>query len=403
MSVPSMQRPLHRVAALLLAISAGVIAACGGGGDTATDANTAAGTVERATAYAAGPISGFGSIIVNGVRFDDAAATVSDDDDRARSRELLKLGMMVEVDAAGVSDAAATGRALHIRYGSQIVGPVGAVDATNGTLIVLGQNVDVTDTTVVDPALVGGIAGMVVGDLLEVHAQFDAATGRYRATRIESASGATTYLLRGVVSDLTATTFTLGGLVISYAGVAAADLPVGLSDGQRVKVRLQTVPVDGQWVATAVRNGVLKVDDRAGADLRGAITAFGSLADFEIDGRLVDASAAAFPDGTEGIVLGAIVEVHGAVADGVVVATQVELDARHARQRHVFELHGALGALDTVGQTFVLRGVRVSYAGTVDYRSGTQAALANGVKIEVKGVLSEDRTALQATLIRFGG
>ena len=78
-----------------------------------------------ATTYTQGVITGFGSVIVGGVRFDDSLAAVRDDDGNARNRSELRLGMMVEVDAGSVDRAAASAQAMQIRWGSEIVGPVG--------------------------------------------------------------------------------------------------------------------------------------------------------------------------------------------------------------------------------------------------------------------------------------
>jgi Domain of unknown function (DUF5666) len=395
---------LRSSAAALLALSAAVITACGGGGgDSQPESGSQSSVGERATAFAAGPISGFGSIIVNGVRFDDTLATVTDDDDRARGRDQLKLGMMVEVEGAGVSAANATGRALRVRFGSEIIGPVTGVDSVANSLTVLGQKVLVTSTTVFDDSLSGGLAGVDTGDVLEVHAQFNAADGSYTALRVEDAATATTYKLRGVMAGLnrTAKTFTIGGQQINYGSVATSDLPASMADGQHVRVRLQTTQVNGQWVATAVRSGVRKVDDGLGAHLRGAITAFTSGTDFEVNGLKVNAAGASFPDGNTGIVLGAVVEVRGTVSSGVLMATVVELDSRHAKDRHRFELHGPVANLDTTARTFKLRGVTVSYAGSVAWKDGSEADLANGKRVEVKGVPSADRTRLVASEIDF--
>jgi hypothetical protein len=51
--------------------------------------------------------------------------------------------------------------------------------------------------------------------------------------------------------------------------------------------------------------------------------------------------------------------------------------------------------------TFALRGVTVWYGGTVSYPNGTVADLAIGKKVDVYGVLSTDRTRLEATRIVF--
>jgi Domain of unknown function (DUF5666) len=116
----------------------------------------------------------------------------------------------------------------------------------------------------------------------------------------------------------------------------------------------------------------------------------------------VNATTASFPDGATGVVFGAEVEVEGAVVAGVLVATKVELDdEEHAGDRHGFELHGLISALDKDAKTFSLRGVTVSYAGDVTFKDGTADNLAEGAKVEVKGTPSADRTALVASSIEF--
>jgi Domain of unknown function (DUF5666) len=394
---PAIAFSRRQAAALLVALSAAALTACGGGGDAAGGPAP----TETATAYAAGPISGFGSVIVNGIRYDDSTASVTDDDDSGRSRDQLKLGMMVEIDGNGIDRGRAVGRALRIRFGSEIVGPVSSVGANS--LVVLGQTVVVSATTVFDDDLPGGLAALTAGSVIEVHARFDAATGAYTATRIEPRTGALTYKLRGVIANLdtAAKTFTLGGEVINYAGVAAADRPAALTNGMIVRVRLQTTQVAGQWVAVTLRHGVRKVEDREEAHLRGTVTAFTSATDFEVNGLKVNAASAAFPDGSAGIALGAEVEVEGKVVDGVLVASKVELEDHHVGERHRFELHGQISALDKTAKAFVLRGVKVSYAGTVQYKDGSEASLADGVKVEVKGVPSADGTGLVASTIEF--
>ena len=46
-------------------------------------------------------------------------------------------------------------------------------------------------------------------------------------------------------------------------------------------------------------------------------------------------------------------------------------------------------------------GVTVWYGGAVQYRDGSEASLANGQRVQVKGVLSSDRTRLEARRIEF--
>ena len=395
----SMTQWSSTLAAATAACATALLVACGGGGETATEAVVPV----TATTYTQGAITGFGSVFVGGVRFDDSSASVSDEDGNSRSRSELKLGMMVELDAGAVDRSSASALALRIRLGNEIVGPVGAVDTTASTVQVLGQTVLVTSSTIFDESLAGGLSALTAGAVVEVYGILDPANGRVVATRIEPKTGATAYKLRGAIADLdtTAKTFTVNGQTISYAGLPAASVPPGLTKGQIVRVLLQTTQVNGAWVATALRGGLrLPEVTRRDAHVEGVISVFTSTSSFQVNGLQVDASNATFPDGTTGIVLGAKVEVEGVVTNGVLVASKVEIEDRRAEPR-LLELRGEMGNLNTTDKTFALRGVTVWYGGTVEYKNGTAATLANGKAVEVKGVLSTDRTRLEARRIEF--
>src|SRR5262245_13917335 len=86
-----LQRWVWLVAAVLLGLS------CGGGVGTGGTG-----------AFASGPITGFGSIIVNDVHFDESAARIDDDGGNGRDRSELHLGTVVEVQGGEIRDGAAT-------------------------------------------------------------------------------------------------------------------------------------------------------------------------------------------------------------------------------------------------------------------------------------------------------
>lgn len=386
-----------------LACACALLGGCGGGGpDTAGTGSSG----PRATSFAAGPITGFGSVIVNGVRFDDSTAAVSDDDGTPGSKDQLALGMSAEVHGGAISDDGTGPRATAstIVFGAALIGPVSAIDPVAKSLVILGQTVLVLDTTVIGERLVGGFAGITVGQVLEVHAQLDPVSGVYTATRVGLTQALAGFKIRGIVANLdtTAKTFTIGGTLISYVGVS--NVPADLANGVLVGARLQTTQVAGAWVATRLHDRSSSVGDNDAAHVEGSITAFTSTTQFSVNGIPVDASQAQFPDGTAGVVLGAEVDVKGTSSNGVVIATSVSVETHEAIRANGFELHGAVTALDTVGQTFVLRGVTVSYASaTIEWKNGTAAQLAVGVQLEVKGTLSADGTMVQATRIAFGG
>ena len=379
---------------------AALLVACGGGGDAPP---AAGGGNATAQSFASGPISGLGSIIVGGVRFDDSAARIEDDDDGSMhaARE-LKLGMMVEVHAGRIDDSTLRAAASLIRFGSELVGPVASIDSGAQTLRMLDQTIEVKPTTVFDDGL-AGFGAIAVGNVLEIHAQFDAATGRYVATRIEREAAATVYRLRGVVSALntTAKTFKIGDAVISYGNVLAADLPAAFANGQRVRVRLQTAQVASQWVAVSVRTGMRRVDDIGDARVRGLVSAFTSPQQFEVQGIAVDASNASFEPNAAAVRLSAIVEVRGQASAGRIVATRVKVITFDHDDWKMVELHGNVSALDTNAKTFMLRDVKVDYARVMMWKDGSVADLANGKALEVKGVWSADRSVLIAAMVDF--
>jgi hypothetical protein len=385
---------------LLVAASFGaasLLAACGGGGTEAGDGTAAA------ASFTSGPITGFGSIVVGGVRFDDSLALIVDEDGNRATRADLKLGCVVDIDAGRIDRAEARAVALRIMLGGGLVGPLGDVDTAAGTLTLLGQTVLVTTATVFDSALGGGLAGLAVGDVYEVWGLFDPANRRFVATRIAPRTGATEYRLRGIVTELdsTAKTFKIGSELINYAAVPNADVAATLANGQFVRVTLQTTQVNGAWLAIRLRHSVRTLQPRPEAHVEGVVTAFTSPQSFEINGLAIDATNATFPDGTAGVVLGARVEVEGAIVNGVLVASKVELEDRPGLGRRLLEFRGEMSHLDTTAKTFALRGLTIWYGGTVEYRNGTEASLADGKIVEVKGVIAADHTRVEARRIEF--
>jgi len=383
-----------------------LISGCGGGGG---DGASSADSTPTASAFSSGPITGFGSVIVNGVRFDDSSARITDDDGNNRGRDDLRLGMRVEIESSSVSTDANGSRAAarSIRLASELVGPVDSVAADGSSIVVLGQTVTITASTLLDNRLVGGIGGLVAGtSVVEVHGQIDASTGVFTATRIEPKTGAALFKLRGVVANLdpAAHTFTIGSAKISYDAIAAL-VPATLSNGQLVRVKVQTTQVAGAWIATTIENAARRLDDHDEAEIEGTITAstFDSDHRFSVDGIPVDATNATFQNGTTGLVVGARVEIHGRASGGVIIATRVNLeDASGRDERGEFELHGAISAFDSVAKTFVVRGVTVSFAGVgVEFRNGVVGQLANGALVEVKGARAADGSTLVATRIEF--
>lgn len=386
-------------AALLAAATALALASCGGGVGTG-------GTGGDASAFAAGPITGFGSVFVGGVRFDDSSAAVEDADGGNRSKDDLRLGMTVEIDSSAISTdtSGSSARATRIHFESEIQGLVGGVNVAAGTFNVLGQTVLVDAGTVFDDRIASGLAGLSVGQGVEVYAIFDVAALRYRATRVELSTLAGGLRLRGPVRLLDAATQTLTIGSSSYGYAAASNVPAGLAVGQFVRLRmaLQTSPAV-RWVVQSFGAAPRTVPDGDGIKVEGLVSAFTSLANFSVNGRPVDASAATIlPAGTATLPVGTRVEVEGVVRAGVFAASKVQVVTDNDLQNRGFDLIGAITAVDVVQSTISLRGVTVSTARS-DLRidNGDRSNLVVGQQVEVKGLLAADRRTLEATRIRI--
>ena len=420
---PGQQGRLARGRCLLAAMFAALtMAACGGGGgDTASPNAEAPGAVTAPGAALAdtlsqGVITGFGSIIVNGVRYDDSAALISDEDDEenpSRGRNDLKLGMVVTV--SGVSGTG-TGSASAIAFGSMLKGPVQSINgstvtatvsiaAGTQTLVILGQTVVVGTRAIFDPlSLPGGFADIRKGDALEVHGHLDVTANKMIATRINREANASVYKITGNVSSLSASsrTFKIGPEVISYATIDPDKLRVNLANGVTVKVQLSTVQTTPAiWNATRIKPASRKaMENRSKFEIEGLIDAFTSASQFSVNGVPVDARNARFPKGSGSLALGARVEVKGSIVGGTLVATQVKVEEDDDEDNKI-ELHGVISSVNTSARTFVLRGLTVSYAGSVKFEHGTESKLVNGAKVEVKGRASPGGSTVQAQKIEF--
>ena len=382
--------PWTRRRAVLVAAAA-LLAACGGGGGVDT------GGTGAPLSYTRGSIAGFGSVIVNAVRFDDSRASIVDDDGAALPRSALALGMTAEIDAGAITPGAngATATASRIRIASEIVGPVEAVDAAAQTVTVLGQRVRVDAATVFDASLAGGLGALAVGSTVEVYALAEATSGRYLATRIEPRASADAWRLRGIVTglDAAAAQFRIGGVTVSYAGLAG--VPAGLADGRTVKLRLAKTPVAGVYAALRLDAGAATPEDRDEAKLEGLVTAVVSPTRFFVDGVEVDASGAAFEDGA--VALGDRVEVEGALVAGVLVATQVEVEDEDESSE--IQLEGPITSIDKAANILVVNGFVVAYSEAVLEAGITEADLAVGVEVDVRGTLGAGDRQLVATRI----
>lgn len=386
-----------RLATLAASSVLALLAACGGGGgDSPPTAAPVAETTQRPLAVT-GTVTGFGSVIIDGVRYDDTGTVVEADDGgtAAKPQSLgdLKLGMSVD---AKVTD----GKLVSVTVRAAIAGPIGRVDAGASSFTIYGQTVKVT-TGGATPTLFDGVAnlaGLAVGDLVEVHGAVDD-TRAIVATRVERKPGgaaAGPVRIGGAVTalDATARTFRFDGLTVEYGGatVTPADLP--LANGQVVVAFGDAAPSNGRFVARTVR--IKAAQDGAPAAVGGRVTAFASIGDFTVSGLRIDAGAASLVGGSAAdLAVGQAVAVEGRMSAGVLRAEKLRfirtpVDALASLKGEVTDFLSLSG--------FKLRGTAVD-ASTATFVGGSAADLANGAHVVVQGSVRGD--AFRAERVEF--
>lgn len=367
------------------------LSGCGGSG-----VNTSGLSTGGTGSFTNGTVNGLGSIIVNGIRYDNRWAQVQHSDGTAAANA-FKLGMVVTVEGSAISGSisagTATATATRISYDSEWIGPVDAVDELAASFTLLGHAVRVSGATVFEGANVRELADLRPTHWVEVYGYLNTATQTLQATRVEVRSTApATYKLSGLLSDLHQDRCTLGQLTLAYTPGQAG---VSLSEGLLLRVQIVPQPDGaGRWIVThwQVLDQLLAdlaVREADEAELKGRITAHRSATDFSVNGCPVDASGVAGVAAL-GLVLGSRVEVQGAVSQGVVRARHVErLDEEDERDNE-FELHGTLTHLDTQAGTFTLRGYTVFYTEDTVFELN-DAPWAVGLRVEVEAVQRQGR------------
>lgn len=335
------------------------IAGCGGGG-TGVAGLSSGGT----GSFTSGTITGFGSIIVNGIRYNNDTATVLTSDDSVSSNPALQLGMVVNIEGSAVTPASSTtglptATAYRITYGSEWIGPVSNRAAT--TFQILDHTVDVLATT-----LFGGVVQQLSElrdtHFVEVYGYVDQVDGHIQASRIDvSTVQPSAYKLSGAITQINQVSGTanLGQTAISWS--LPAVLPRGLSSGDFVRVVLDPSPVGAVWAATRIQLvssplSRLSADHDYEAEIHGSITAYQSSANFVVNGIPVNASAAQI---TGTLAVGVQVEVEGSIRSGQLVATKVATKTASQVETQEFEFYGVIS--NVTAQTFVVRGETFYY------------------------------------------
>jgi hypothetical protein len=211
---------------------AGLLSACGSGSPSASA--SAGGASGSGSASASGTVTGFGSLYINGKKFEANAVFVEQDGESKRCSIGpndtcgFKNGMQV---TANGSFSGSQHTASSVRQKDAVEGLVQSVAPDKSSLVVMGQTVLVDSTTIIDNNIANrDLATLQAGiDHVEVNGHVQPG-GIIQATFIERKLANVTPEVRGYVSghnhSATPKTFKIGHLTVDYTNTP----PLGLSD-----------------------------------------------------------------------------------------------------------------------------------------------------------------------------
>ncbi len=340
------------------------------------------------TGISKGTVTGFGSVIVNGVTFktDDTSFTV---DDNPGKQEDLAIGMVVAVDVDEDGETAA-----QVTFEPEVEGPAGDIGTQNSTLTVLGRTIILDANTRIQDSSGNAVELITLedNDMLEVSGLVFL-DGRILATHIRYRDDipfgpATIVELKGRVENLNASTFFIGtqqvdvGVDTNYSGITSDDLKNGLFvevKGTLVGSVLKAAQID--------KEAVFDPEDDLKVEIEGLVTAT-SPTGFSVSGQAVSTSAVTiFEDGSPlDIALNVRLEVEGKIADGVLVAEKVQFRGEQ------IEIEAAVdpGSIDADTQTFTVLGIPVRVNGATEMKDGLSvfSDISENDALEISGYLT---------------
>ncbi len=199
------------------------------------------------TGISSGQVSGFGSVFVNGVRFDTREAQIFVDGVEA-GEEALQVGMTVTVYGTIDADDPSRGSARKIEFAYLLRAAVESIDRSRGTIVAAGQTIQTDELTVFAGTT---LEALVPGDEIAVSGVLDAGNNivasyirltptqqpiaapevpadgiEVVASKYPAASDAE---ISGIISELDplSQTFVIGNQTVSYAGTGAGTLSEG--------------------------------------------------------------------------------------------------------------------------------------------------------------------------------
>jgi len=316
----------------LLVICSNMLVACGG-----DSSDTTAGI--GGTGIVSGQITGFGSIHVNGGKFETDTSRFDVDGDTSADQSDLAVGMVVRLRVE-VENGVFGNTALEVVYDDEIEGPLTNVMNSGPTIktgTIFGKTItfDQASTIFVDTSFntIGQNGDLLAEDVIEVSG-FRTSETEIAATYVrfkeDLRPGITEVELRGLIKTLAGTppdeTFVIDNIGITTNIATELEVPNGmLVDGLYVEVE-GVIQTPTSVLAEEVEQEDEDFDDDiAKISLEGVVSGFTNInSDFFVGSQRVNASTAELIPGGLIIADDLKVEVEGQVTGGLLIADEVE-------------------------------------------------------------------------------
>lgn len=374
---------------------AGLLAACGSEGVPSVSASGSGSGAGSGSASASGTITGFGSVIVNGKRFDTSSSSFTVDG-QSGSQSDLKVGMTVTVNGSfnGTQRSASA-----VLQKDAVEGLVQSVAADGLSLIVMGQTVLVDNRTLIDDNIPGrNLLNLVSGtDHVEVNGHIRP-NGVIQATFIEKKLINITPEVQGFITNHNdgAKTFQIGALTVNYATALISDMPVanasnwnGLSvEAKGTVFTATTTTLTATKVEPENRAVGNQVDE---FEMEGYVTQVRGGGDFFIGNtRVQTTGSTAFRGGTiNEIVVGTKLSAEGRWGNGILIAT------KHVKFHESVKLEGDIEMISSNSFRLTgLPGLTITVNSQTELKDTNFGGLSSGDHVRVRGRLSGSNSVI---------
>lgn len=314
---------------MAMGISLG-LSSCGGDGTLVAD-----GGINGTGITSIGRITEFGSIYVNGIKFEVDNASFTRDGVVSQGQSEFSLGEYIVIKGTLSSDQL-SGIASEVLFSDILEGEVTNISIDGSSIDVLGQTITVDNQTKFHDF--NSLSDLFLGNIVEVSGIKTSGTTSI-ATSIKrkelSFDDDSENELKGTVSNLDTVnkTFNINTIIIDYTGAELDGFGAeGLQNGLFVEVKSKSKLTNNILVATEVEleeDEHHETDEDTELELEGLVTRYISATDFDVNGLTVTTTVDTEFEGgtTSDITLDVLVEVKGLVnAFGILVAKEVKFE-----------------------------------------------------------------------------